>query len=424
MIYKIIFEGLRYLILIITIVGMVTDNIYFNRIVLFIFSLFITSYLISKLISTKKDLKIFLSKAIVLIGIITSMVLSYYSSRTNMLFILFTIIYLLIWIKGIKLKNQIYYNKDIFQKFILTLIIGLLFSLDILIGNTRWYVNDIIPYILIFIIISFIFSIRVNLYNAYASDNHINKSKNLKIFNVISNIFIIMIIGSIIYFSFEGYNIKLINSNSDKIIDVLLAPLIFIVSIIYNFLSKIISKINPELKTNDSTLELTNNNENLLEVQNQNETMELAFNYLGWALVIGIIIVLAYILYRMSKNIENNKKDNENIILEEKEFIFDRHNIVNNFKNKFIRSKAGQIKNENLHKVRLIFIQISQIMLKQGYNYRKEFTPREFILQNKEDEGKAKKFIEEYEKVRYGNKDIDEEDMKKIYEYKDVMDKK
>lgn len=422
MIYKIVFEGLRYLILIITIVGMVTDNIYFNRIVLFIFLLFITSYLISKLISIKKDYKLFLSKVIVLIGIITSMIFSYYSSKTSMLFILFTIIYLLVWIKGVKLKDEIYYNKDIFKKFILTLMIGLLFSLDILIGNTRWYVNDIIPYILIFIIISFIFSIRVNLYSAYSSGNHINKSKNLKIFNLISNIFIIMILGIIINISFEIPNIKLINSN--KIIDVLLAPLIFIVSIIYNFLSKIIPKINPKSKTNNSTLELTNNNENLLEVQNQNETMELAFNYLGWVLVVGIIIVLAYILYRMSKNIENNEKDDENIILEEKEFIFDRHNIVNNFKNKVMRSKINEFKNENLHKVRLIFIQISEIMIKKGYKYKKEFTPREFILQNKENERQAKKFVEEYEKVRYGNKNIDEEDMKRIYEYKGIMDKK
>ncbi|MGO1367966.1 MAG: hypothetical protein ACTHVE_05040 [Senegalia sp. (in: firmicutes)] len=419
MIYKIAFDGLRYIILIMTIIGMVTENIIFNKLVLFVFLIMILSYLLSGFISKSNINKNKLLKIIPFLGIITAIVFSYYSTKSSLVFILFTIIYLSIWIVSLRLKDESYSNDDVFKKIILTSLIATIFSLDIFMGNTRWFMNDLVPYIIIFIIVSFIYSIRLNLYNAYLDNNAINKSKNLKIFNVLSNIIIIFIMLIILYFSFGISNMELVKTKIYPVLEFVINPLIFIVSILYKFFKKIFPDFKLKETPQENSLNLENSDNNLLEENiEQNEIAQVVLNYLGYFLVAFIIATLVYIIYRISKNIDSGEKSNDNIIVEEKEFIFNRKNIINNIKNKF-KKNTNNNTNKNMHIIRLIFIDISNSMIQKGYEYKKNFTPREFIFQNKKDLEKTKEFIDTYEKVRYGKKSIGEEDMMKIYKYKD-----
>ncbi|MBS4534653.1 hypothetical protein GOQ29_03385 [Clostridium sp. D2Q-14] len=422
-IIRIFFEGIRYFILTIIIVGLVTEKIYFQRIVLFNFIILILSNVLGELLKRKYQEANKFRKIISIIGILISIIFGFYSTYSNFMFIVFIIIYLYVWIQGLRMNINIDGTKDIITKIVFTSLTGFLFTIEMFFGHIRWYMEKLLPYLLIFLMISLVYLVRTNIYNAYDSMNFINKKKNLKKFNMLSNIVIVVFIIIIANMTLVFFDLGMINNKIFPITDMILNSLILLVSVIIKAFSIVFTffKINNDYEVPEWNNKKSNNNE-MEQILEQNVTRQMLLSYLGWCMVVLIIIIIGYIIYRLTKDIEKLKEDKEQLI-EEKEFIINRRDIINSIANK-IKNKKEKYNSKNINKVQQLFIDLSLSLINKGYKYKKEYTPREFLNQKSENFKDVEGFVIEYEKVRYGNELVTDDKIEKMIKYKNKIDKK
>ncbi|MBS4537108.1 hypothetical protein GOQ27_01460 [Clostridium sp. D2Q-11] len=423
-IIRIVFEGLRYFILTIIVIGMVTEKIFIDRILMFTFMILILSNIAGEKLTRKTKESYHRNKIIPILGILVSTLFAIFSTSLRAMPIVFIIIYLFIWMQGLKLIIDIDTNKDIFRKFIITIFIGFLFSIDIIVGSLRWYIDKLSPYIFIFVVISLIYSIRSNMYSAYNNINSINKKKNLKRFNILSNIFIILMIFILANLTFDFLDIRLVIEKSLPIVKTIFYPIVLLISYIIYFLGQLFKLLKVNKKFEVPEMEIDKSKEMEVELHvNQNPTAQLIITYIGWISVAIIIIVIGYIIYRLTKDIEKSCEDEDSFVEEEKEFILKKKDILDGIINRVKGRKSEGINHKELNIVRKLFIEISLIMIKKGYVFKKEYTPREFLRQDRGNIDETEFIVSEYEKVRYGNKSPTKEKIHKLIEYKNMIEK-
>lgn len=425
-ILRILFEGLRYFILMIIIIGMLTEDIFIDRMIIFIYSILIVSNFLGDSLLVKAKKSNDMNKLVPIIGILISITLGIYSTDLKLMPIIFIVFYLFIWMQGLKITIDIDGNEDILRKIVFTILIGGLFSIDIILGSIRWYMNDLYPYLILFIVVSLVYLMKSNIYTAYSTMNSINKKKNLRRFSLLSNIILVALIFMIINLSFDFIDLGVLTDKIYPILKTIMYPIVLGVSYILSLLGKFFKLFgfNNEFEPNEVDLDVPEGENPVDMMVTQDPTAAMILTYLGWISVGLIIFGIGYLIYRITKEIINTNEPEDMIIEEEKEFILNRRDIINGIKNKLKRKKSNEVDKESLNIVRNIFLEISLFMIEKGYTFRKNYTPREFISQNKNNIDEVEYIIDKYEGVRYGEKSIPGEEIEKIIQYKNkIMDK-
>lgn len=138
-------------------------------------------------------------------------------------------------------------------------------------------------------------------------------------------------------------------------------------------------------------------------------------------LVIAIIIISGYVIYK--KLNRKTKIEKDFILEEEKDFIFSLDDIKDSFRN--IADKLQDVlKDKKLHPIREIYIGCVSKLNDKGIKYRKSYTPNEYsdvIKKESLQENGFDTITAFYNNMRYGNKEITEEQIAMAKEIKDKI---
>lgn len=134
-----------------------------------------------------------------------------------------------------------------------------------------------------------------------------------------------------------------------------------------------------------------------------------------------LIIVIGYIIYRCINSKQTKK---EGILLdEEKDFMFSLNDLKDSFRN--IADKIQEsLNNKKLHQIRRIYIQCVLKINEKGIKYKNFYTPNEYkdlIIKGTSESRGFDTITKFYNDIRYGNKEVTEEQINTAKKIKDKI---
>ncbi len=342
------------------------------------------------------------------------------------------IVYFFLWKKGI--ENYIddedieTINNSIVISIILFLVTG---SLVFFFRFSLWYFSEIKLYLIFYFIITFLYLARTSIIDAYNKKmaRTVNKKTNIFIFNCISTINVTFFSLAVLSNFFGLGNLAFFNSIGNafyNFIGKLLMKLLYPVISIFAKLSEAIKEsfnINI-LKSFQNMKENTEDISQIMDFKDQyNETIgDLIINFTKWFVLIVGFIVIAYLIFINIKRLYSRTKEVDTADGEEKEFILTAEDIKKGFRKKlnelFSKLSSEAKKNYNnetkLPIIRRIYLDVITMLSKKGYEYKKYYTPNEYadlFDGNELHSSELGTLTNYYNKVRYGNKKLDEKEI-------------
>ncbi len=389
---------------------------------------YLCAYSLYFYVSKSSNIKHKMKFIIIFFAVALSLISAFITSREVM--IIYFIIYLFVWYKSvISITGERHIN-SVKNNFVVTVVLFfvMIFILTIFDGDsiTAQKIKLLFP---IYVGVSLSYFATVNLITAYnkRNSNFLNKTKNIKIINLIINSLILIILAFALT-GFWGLWDKLMSSQILmnlwgiilKIIEIILYPIVF-------FLSKIIEFV--FRKADFSILDKLNSGEipeQVEEIANQTlspkaqAVMSTALSVVKWGIMIlAIYLVIFYIIRALNNRIPlSNEGDDE----EEKEFILSpediRKKIERSLKRLALNSSRLFSKSQNnshsLPIIRRIYLDTILTLKEKGYEFEIYHTPNEYVSKLKKSEY-INTGIEDltyiYNEYRYGGKDPTEEEI-------------
>lgn len=358
------------------------------------------------------------------IAVTLSVVSAYFTSRE--IKIIPFIIYLIIWYKSILSisdKRDFQSTKKIFVVSLLLYLL-IIFILNIINEDSATTVK-LKSFLPIYVGATLSHFAMLNLESVYnkKNSNSLNKSKNMRVINLISNSMILLFLVSTLT-DFFGIWEKIFSSNIfkwlgivfQKVMEVVLYPIILLTTKLSEliFRKADFSRLD-RLKAGKAPDEIEKIANEALSIRNQIIIDKIFF--VAKLLVIGLIIYI--LLYYLIKAINNKTlyKSEENE--EEKEFILSSKDIPRKMKKTFEKlfSKIsglfpGDSSVLSLHIIRRIYIDTILTLKGEGYEFKNHYTPNEYLTLLEESEyinTGIDDLTRVYNDYRYGRKEPTEE---------------
>lgn len=418
----------------------IDSHILINKIVVFSLINFLSAYALDSFIFRGESLNNRKKYTYFFIAIILSVISAFITSRDTRLVPF--ILYLIIWYKSIVSitdKGDFQSTKKIFViSLLLYLFVIFILSLTNGESDTAIKLKSFFP---IYVGASLSYFATINLERVYnkKNTNSLNKSKNIRIVNLISNSVILVFLVSTLT-GFFGIWKKVFSSNIvkglggilQKVAEVVLYPIVFLTS----RLAELIFRKADLLRL--KRLNIGKTPEEIEETVNETIStrpqiiIDIIFTIAKWGTIFLIIyIILFYIIKAINnKVLYKNIEDEE----EEKEFILSSKDVPGRMKKSFKKlfSDIAELfskSNENflnLHIIRRIYIDTILILKDEGYKFKNHQTPNEYLFsleQSKYVDTGIGELTKVYNDYRYGGKEPTKEELeecarvkKNIYE--------
>jgi len=397
------------------------NNISLSLLFLFTFLVLIVSYIITGITFKNSDGETNYRKLSSILGLIISFILVLFIRNTSVTFKAFYFFYFVIlWINGIKIYFDSYDSSSYTQKFIISIVVILITSITISITHWDWISENLSRYFLPYLFIWLILMSRMNLHEAYSSNekNSIDKSKNTLKFNILTLILIAFI--SLPSFLFK-FNPKNLISLISKGFYYILLGFGYIFTMLYNLIGKF---THSEERYTEFQKKLT---ENLGEETQQEldflsepyRAANITVEVLKWIFIIAFAILLTVYIYNLLKDsFKSNKESNKGD--EIKDFILTKEDLLNSIKSPFsnlYKNISNIFKREHddnkLPTIRKLYCDSLIFFSNKGYEFKKYFTPNEYldsISEEKYKDNSFDKLTNYYNKARYGGKVISSEE--------------
>lgn len=413
----------------------IDDYLVINRIIILSIVNYLCVYALNAYVFKGTSLDNIKKVIFIFLAAILSIISALITSKN--IFVFYIITYLLIWYKSIMSfidERGIYSNK---KTFIITFMffLGVVFILNLFDRDsiTTQNLKLIFP---MYLGVSLSYFASSNLEAVYnkRSSNSLNKGKNIKIINVISNALILLILIFTLT-GFFGVWEKILSSNIiksiwliiQKIIGVIIYPVLYLLSKIINLIFR---------KADFSILEKLNSGEVPEDVEKitrntSSSSTHVILEYIANIVKLGIAILIIYIIIMYIIKAISNKKLSSDVVEdeEEKEFVLSSKDISKRMKKSINRllSNASMIfsKNKNnsnyLPIIRLIYLDTLLKLKEEGHEFSSHYTPNEF-LSTLEDTKYVNTGIHDltqvYNDFRYGGIEPTEEEIKRCTKVK------
>ncbi len=365
---------------------------------------------------------------IIFFAVVLSLISSFITSKE--MIVIYFIVYLFVWYKSVISITGERHIDSVKNNFVVTVVLFfvMIFILTLFDGDsiTAQKIKLLFP---IYVGVSLSYFATVNLITAYnkKNSNFLNKTKNIKIINLIINSLILIILAFALT-GFWGIWDKLLSSQIiknlwaiiQKIIEIILYPIVFLLSKLIEFIFR---------KADFSILDKINSGEipeQVEEIANQTlspkaqTVMNITFNIVKWGIIIlAIYLVIFYIIRALNNRIAlSNEGDDE----EEKEFILSpediRKKIEKSLKRLALNSSRLFLKSQNnshsLPTIRRIYLDTILILKGKGHEFEIHHTPNEYVSKLKKSEY-INTGIEDlthiYNEYRYGRKEPTKEEI-------------
>jgi len=406
-----------------------------NKIVFFSVMNYLSSYMLSYYVLRGDKLNRKNKSILVLSAIVLSFVSSYITSKDILIFVFIT--YLFVWYVSI---SSIVEEKD-FQSVKKIFVVSVVFYLLILFvlnlldrdSDTAQKLNELF---VIYVGASLSYFAALNIEKAYnkRASNTLNKVNNIKIINLISN-FLILLFLIFSTTGLFGFWKRLFSTNVfrvlsvifNKAIEILLYPIFFLISKLGELIFK---------NGDFSILERLNSGETPSEIEKIAEEslspksqiiLEKVFLFIKWIIIVLVLYIIIRYIIKAINNMRSPKMDDEGE--EEKEFITSPKDIAERMK-ETMKELMHSLTNlfskpddnvSRLHIIRRIYIDTILILKEEGHEFKKFYTPNEYLLTLEETKFKDSG-IEEltriYNDFRYGLKEPVDEEVSKCIEIK------
>ena len=382
---------------------------------LYTFLVLITSYVLTEITFKKGNGETSYRKTSTMLGLIISLALVFFMKDTNITFKAYYFFYFMIlWINGIKIYLDSDTSSSYTQKFITSLVAILLTVVTIAITHWNCIFGNLGRYFLPYLFIWLVLMSRMNLNEAYSSNekNTIDKSKNTFKFNLFTLILITII--SLPSFIFKFNPTNLLNFALSGF-NYLLKGFSHVFALLYKFLGKF---ANGEERVSEFQSNVAENlgnetQESLDFLNNPYKAATITVEVIKWIAIIAFTIFLTVYIYKLLKDIFKSK--DANIKSDEiKDFILTKEDMINNLKNPFnnlYKNISKILKKEQNDKklpiIRKLYCDSLEFLISKGYKFKKHFTPNEFLESIDEDNYKNNNFdklTSYYNEARYGNK--------------------
>lgn len=276
----------------------------------------------------------------------------------------------------------------------------------------------------------------LNIERAYnkRNSNTLNKVNNIRIINLISNFLILLFLifsttGVFGFWKklFSTATFRLIGTIFTKAIEILLYPIIFLISKIGELIFK---------NGDFSILERLNSGKTPSEIEKMAEEpltsksqviLEKVFLFVKCTIIALVVYIIIRYIVKAVNSMRSLKIDDEDE--EEREFITSPKDIAGRMKeavkelmynltNLFSRPDDKFL---GLHKIRRIYIDIILILNEEGYEFKKFYTPNEYLFTLKKTKFKdsgVDELTRIYNDLRYGLKEPADEEINKCIEVK------
>lgn len=433
---KALSETLRYTILTVTILAYLSashlDSVSFSGILLIGVGNYMLSYIISSSIASKSNEKSKLKYIFPVLTLIACLISVLYlmNLRTTNIKIAVLITYMFLWKRGMDSKIE---DEDIRTVkgtvFLSVIIIGAIALFMIVMPVTGWYVKVFKVYVPIYFVVTILYLARISMIDAYSKyhANVIDKERNMTRFNVIST----TIVGISLVFTLADYSPILSNvwSIVERALDIILYPLAWIGARISAFVNGLIKSADPVMGKGDGISEKSQEEiSNLLVDLGPDKYGDLIvqiIDVLKWILFALLFAVVAYVLYKNFRELFYTNKE-RSLEGDEKSFVRPSGSLLKGMRRTFSNmfNKESFVL-EGLHDIRRAYIKSIRKLKNKGYNYQKHYTPNEYLINiTKEEHYKDNGFgilTSYYNKVRYGNKELDKGQVEKALKIKDEI---
>lgn len=434
---KAFFEIYRVFLIIIVSLVLMFGEFETNNIIYCSFIIILLSYVLSNIILRKSNKESKLHRLLIIAGIIINAIILIFLFDYLSIYLKISIFtyFLLIWLQGIKIaiNNNNNNTESYILKFIISIVIIICLGSIVCLTNIDFIKTFLQNHLFSYFFIALILIARISLYSAYSGNRKItiNKKKNTLIFSIITNFLIVTI--SLFSFYSKSY-LKSIFKYLSRLLLNLIQLFITLLYNIWNFLVEMFIKepqnLENERVKNESLIS------NLMEIIKDWEStgnpffiniLNILKRVLIFLIISLIIIFLLYNIYKISRHIFKNKT-NDGEEDEIKDFVLSKKDILNNLKNPFnkLSKNISKLfnKDKSLHIIRQIYIDIIIMFYKKGYEFKKSFTPNEYIETIEKNAYKELISLTKYYNIiRYSNKNITDEEISNAIKIKNEIKK-
>lgn len=336
--------------------------------------------------------------------------------------------YCAIYFLAIIFYATIHYDKSFYEEdtFLKKYVVSSLIMLEyfIMLSGLK-YVEVVKLYFPFYIIMSVIYIIQLNIMEQYRdiSANLVNENKNIKRFNIIA---IFITVSSCLIFITDFF--KEIFDVAYWLVQKLLyeffmlcGPIIYMISkaIVFPLIGR--NRMVEDASKQDDKKKLLEESMKIEEVKKNlvynNPTASIVIKVILIVMFAILICTVIYIIYRkfmisgMLKDCSIDSLDGE-----ERSFVFK--------KEKMQKENKSKENLKELHVIRLIYIDVIKNLKTRGVEYKNYYTPNEYnsLIENTRFKSKnIGELINIYNSLRYGDKNISEEDINKAYKIKEDL---
>lgn len=349
------------------------------------------------------------------------------------------VVYILLWKKGMDSNindDDIQTIRKVMLFSLIIISIVVFFAMFVTAFTvTGWYLNMFKIYVPVYLIVTLLYMDRVSRTNAYSRyyTNTINKEKNINRFNIISTSIVVLCLLTIFVGEYSivlksGFNVI------NKVLEIILYPVALLGAKLSSFMEKLFARRIEDIDfkgnniSDEAKKEIAEKWLSIGPDKYGNQIVQI-INIFKWILFAIFVGVVGYLLYKNFRELFYTEKENE-VEGEEKDFVLPTAKSLSKLKKSFsnlgdrFRRHSNNIK--GLPTIRRIYIQMVEKLKDKGYEYKKNYTPNEYLSNiDKEETYRQKGFdiiTEYYNKLRYGNKELDENEIKNALEIKEQMD--
>ncbi len=374
----------------------------------------------------------------VLIALVLSIVSALITSKETR--IIPFIIYLIVWYKSIVNITEEKDFQSIKKMFIISLLLYLfiIFILGITNGESAT-TQKLKAFFPIYVGASLSYFAMINLESVYSKkdSNSLNKRKNIRIVNLISNSMILIFLLSTLtgFFGiwekvFSSKIFKGFGSVFQKVMEVVLYPIVILTTKLAEFIFRKadLSRLE-QLNSGKASEEIEKVAEEALSSRSQ-FIIEIIFTIAKWGIIIFIVyIILFYVIKAINNKVLSRIEEDDE---EEKEFILSSKDIARRMKKSFKKlfSNAFRLFSEsngdtlNFHIIRKIYIDTILTLKKKGYEFKNHQTPNEYLAsleQSKYINTGISELTKVYNDYRYGRKEPTIEEIEECTRIRSVI---